>query len=200
MPGERNADYPVAQLAGEPPQAGAFRAQHPGDRAGQVGGEQAFRRIGVGAYQPYAPLLQRTQRARQVRHRDHRHRVRGAGRDLGHRGIDADRPILGDDDRVDAEGIGAAQAGAQVVRVGDAVEDEEEGGLVEGVEDVFDRDNGFRRRRHRGDALMAVMADQFVELGAVDWIDLDAGGFRLIEQGLGAGVVAVMAKIKLENR
>jgi hypothetical protein len=95
---------------------------------------------------------------------------------------------------VDAEGIGATQTGAEVVRVGDAIEDEEEGRLVEGVEHVFDRDYGFGRARHCGYALMAVMADQFVEPGVVDWFDLDADGFGLLKQGLRSGVAAIVAE------
>jgi hypothetical protein len=41
---------------------------------------------------------------------------------------------------------------------------------------------------------MAVVADQFVELGAVDWFDLYTGGFGLLKQGLRSGVAAILAE------
>ena len=100
-----------------------------------VGVEQALA-AGIGAENPDALLLHVPQRAREIGHRDHRDRVGGAARGLGHRRVDADRAVLRHDDRMRAERVGAAQAGAEIVRVGHAVQNQQQRRFGERIEDV----------------------------------------------------------------
>ena len=71
-------------------------------------------------------LLQLVQRAREVGDHEVRHRVGGAAGDLRDGRVDADRVVLRRDHRVRAGAVGHAQAGAEVVRVGDAVEHQQQ--------------------------------------------------------------------------
>ncbi len=59
------------------------------------------------------------------------HAVGRAAGHLDHRGAHARRTVLGRDHRVHAGGIGHAQAGAEIVRVGDAVEHQQQRRLGE---------------------------------------------------------------------
>ena len=67
-------------------------------------------------------LLQLAERAREVGDHEVRHRLGGAARHLGDRRVDADRMVLRRDHGMRAGAVGDAQAGAEVVRIGDAVE------------------------------------------------------------------------------
>src|SRR5438270_360207 len=78
-------------------------------------------------------------------------------RDLRHRGRDARGAVLRRDDGVGAGGVGYAQAGAEVVRVGDTVEDEQER-LLDALEHVVEALAERLHRDTRDDALMAAAA------------------------------------------
>src|SRR5689334_21583859 len=62
----RNPHQKVAALAREPPHALALRAEHPGDRAGQVGFMEAFFGPLVGTDHPDFLFLQRCKRPREI--------------------------------------------------------------------------------------------------------------------------------------
>ena len=70
------------------------------------------------------------------------------------RGVEADGAVLRHDHRVRAERIGVAQAGAEVVRIGDAVEHQQQRRLRERIEHVVERDVRHRRVDDRHDALV----------------------------------------------
>ncbi len=97
-----------------------LRAQHPGDGSGHVGVDQTLAVL-VGTEQPDAVLLELAHRPRQIRHRDDRNGFGGPARRLGDGRIDADGAILRHDHGLRAERVGAAQAGAEIVRIGDPV-------------------------------------------------------------------------------
>ncbi len=101
-------------------------------------------------------LFEVAQRACEIRHRDHGHRIGGAARRLRDRRVDADRAVLRHDHGVRAEGIRAAQARAQVVRIGDAVENEEQRRLSRRPDHFIERDLRRCRVDDRDDALVAV--------------------------------------------
>src|SRR5512145_3257118 len=67
---ERNADDAVARVEGQAPQACAFRAEHPRDRAGEISRIKALS-ASVGAHDPRRALLQLAQRSREVGYRNH---------------------------------------------------------------------------------------------------------------------------------
>ena len=161
-PEQRNADDPIAEFAREPPQPGALRAEHPGHRSADVGVEQAFA-AGIGAEDPHALRFQVAQRAREVGDGDERDRIGGAARRLRDGRIEADGAILRHDHRVRAERIGVAQARAEIVRIGDAVEHQQQRGLGQRLEHVVERDMRHCRIDDRHDALMPVSAGELRE-------------------------------------
>ena len=143
--------------------AAAFGAEDDRERAAQVElVERARRRLGR-ADDADVALLQLAERARQVGDHEVRHRLGGAARDLGDRRVDADRVVLRRDHRVRAGAVGDAQAGAEVVRIGDAVEHEDErrlAGRFGSLERVVERMAARDRLDARDDALVAVVAGQ----------------------------------------
>src|SRR5699024_5244777 len=112
----------VAVLAGEAAQAVGFAAQDHGHVTGQVQAVEGGGGVAGQAVDPDAELLQLAQGTGQVGGAHHRYGVGGAGGGLAHGGGDLDRLVLGDDHRGGTGRGGAAQAGAQVVRVLHAVE------------------------------------------------------------------------------
>jgi len=121
----RDRDGAVAVLEDVAADALPFAAEDDGDLAAEIDRRWriAARRRAVA---PVAFLLQRLERAREVRHLRDRHPLAGAGRSFDRRGREAGAVVLRDDDEVDAEAVGDAENGAEVLRVGDAVEDEDE--------------------------------------------------------------------------
>src|SRR5690606_13076540 len=91
-------------------------------------------RVAGQAVDPDALLLQLAQGAGQVGGAHHRHDVGGAGRGLAHGGGDLHGLVLGDDDGGGAGRGSAAQAGAEIVRVLDAVEHQYQGLAVGGFD------------------------------------------------------------------
>ena len=187
---QRDGDDPVAKLARQPAQPRPFGAQHPGERPRQVGVEQVFGAAGLGAGQPHAAILELAQRPGKIGDGDDRHRVRRARGRLGDRRIDADRAVLGHDHRVRAERVGAAQARAQVVRIGHAVEHQQQRRLVETFEHVVERAVRQRRVDFGDDALVPVAAGDRIEPLVVDRMHGHAGAFRTLDQLARTTVVA----------
>ena len=72
---------------------------------------------------------------------------------------------------VHPHGVGHAQAGAEVVRVGDAVEYEQQGRLSKVVEHVVEVDVVVRSVDKAGDALVAGVAAQVIEAGGFHEVD-----------------------------
>src|SRR5881275_3078406 len=118
---QRNADHAIARLACEPAKPRAFRTEYPRDRTHYVGIEETFA-AGFGADDPNVASLEIAERSREIGDGDNGHRVgRAAGR-LRDRCVDAYCTVLRNDQRVRAEGIGAAQTRAEVMWIGNAVE------------------------------------------------------------------------------
>lgn len=80
----------------------------------------------VQAVDPEAALLQRFQRAAEVPHAGHGEILESAGRGFGHGFGQPRRAALGHDHGGGSGGVGGAHDGAQVVRVLDAVQDNDE--------------------------------------------------------------------------
>ena len=179
--GDRNAHDPVALLARQAPQPLAFRAQDPGDRTGQVRREQALA-AGIRTCDPYTRFLHFAQRPRKVGHGDDRDRVGGAAGRFRDSSVDADRAVLRHDHRMRAERVCAAQAGAQVVRIGDAVEHEQQRRLRWMLEDIGERDVRQRGIDLGDDALMALRSRELVEAPVIDGVNAHASRFRPLDQ------------------
>ena len=154
-------------LAGEAPQSRTLRAEHPGDGPAQIGVEQALAAC-FGADDPHALRLELTQRSREVRDGDERNGVRRAACRLGSRRGDAHRTVLRDDQRVRAKGIGVAQARAEIVGVGDPIENQQQRGLGKSVEHVVQRDVRIGGIDSRDDALMTGIARELCEMLVID--------------------------------
>ena len=109
--------------------------------------------------------------AREVGHHEVGHGFGRTTGDLGHGGVDAGGVVFGGDHRMRAGPVGDAQAGPQVVRVGHAVEHQQQRlrdtGSFELFEQLVERTHlcdGIDARHH---ALMAVAAAHFGEPHAV---------------------------------
>ena len=115
----------------------------------------------------------------------------GFGDDGGERGGAA----FGKEDAVDACAVGRAEESAEVVRVFDAVEGEEEAvaaGAYRGVKEVFEGQE-FALAEEGDDALVGVGFAVAGELVARFGGDADALGAGELEDGVGAGVAAGFA-------
>src|SRR5438874_1416555 len=186
---QRYLDQTIARFAREPAQAGPFPAQYPRDRAGKIGFEQTLAAAGVGADDPHAALLELAQAPREVGHADDRHRVRRARRGLGDRRVDADGAIPWDDDRMRAERVGAAHAGAQVMRVGNAVEYEQQRWPDEVVEYLAERAVRIGGIDDCDHALMLVVAGERRQSRVVDRVHGDCRSFGALDQLARAPIV-----------
>jgi hypothetical protein len=174
-------DQFVAGLARELAHAVAFGAQHQGDRAFQIHLVQRLRRIVAGADDPDVALLQFVERARQVGHHEVRHGLGRAAGHLGHGGVDAGGMVLRGNHGMGAGAIGHAQAGAEVVRVGDAVEHQQQRRLATGLhllEQVVERRHLRHRLHPRRHALVPVAA---TELGQAHAVGLDQAHTRFLD-------------------
>jgi len=107
--------------------------------------------------------------------------------------------ILRRDHRVGAGTVGHPQAGAQVVRIGHAVEDQQERRLPQGVEQVVQR----TRRRQRLDAgdhaLVAAAAGQARQAQAVRLDRAQARFLGLLQELPHAGVLAGRVDVELQD-
>ena len=109
-------------LARQAAHALAFGAHHQRQRAFQVCLIKALRGLAGRTVDPDTALLKRRQGATEVGHRHQVHFLGSATGHLTHRQIHRRGIILGHDHRIHACGIGRAQAGAQVMRIGDFIQ------------------------------------------------------------------------------
>ena len=150
-------------LTGEATHALAFRAEHPRHRVREISGVEVVFRIRVGAHDPDVALLQLAQGPGQVGDREERHGLRGAAGHLADDGGEPHGAILGSDHRIHACSIRNAQARAQVVRVLDAVEHQQEGWPLHRIERVVQAVAAGRLRHACDDPLVAPVAGQAIE-------------------------------------
>ena len=102
------------------PSAPSTRARGP-----DVGARPERRRgLGIEAEHLEAAPLERLDGVAEIADLDQRHQIERAGRRLGHHPGLAGRVARGGDHRVGPEGAGGAQDRADIVRVGDLVEDD----------------------------------------------------------------------------
>src|SRR2546423_4234811 len=187
---EGNTNAPRATHARRPPQSTSLAAEHPAYRARKVGIEQAFLALGIGPNQPDAALLQVAHGPREVGDSDDGHGLDGTGSHLGHRRVDADRAILRNDHRVDAKRVRAAQTCAQVVRIGHAVEQQQQRRSGHRIEDLFEGLAELLALDLSDDALMDFAVCQLGEARIVDRVNVDAERLRELDDLTGAAVLA----------
>ena len=107
--------------------------------AGQVGLEDRLFAVLRGAPDPEPSLFHVAQAPREVRHLRERNGLGRTGRDLAHDRRQARRAIARRDDGRRPGGVGGAQASAEVVRIGHAVEHQHERGRPLGRQQVEQR-------------------------------------------------------------
>src|SRR5581483_4244295 len=118
-----------AGAAYEGPQAPALGAEDERDASGEVGVPHRGRRVPGRAVDPELRPLHLLEEAGEVRDDRDREVLDGARGGAGDGGRDDGRPVRRDDDAGRPRPLGAPADGAEVARVGDAVEDGEEGPL-----------------------------------------------------------------------
>ena len=115
----------IAGFAGELAHAFAFCAEYQCCGAAQVGLVEVFGRVVAGAYDPDIALFEFIQSARQIGDHKVRHGFGSAAGYFGYGGVDAGGVVFGCDYGVRPCPIGYSQASAEIVRVGNAVENEQ---------------------------------------------------------------------------
>jgi hypothetical protein len=140
-----------------------------------------LRAVRIGADDPQSGPLEQAERARQVRHRDHRRGLGGACRHLARGCVQWRGPIARHDHGEHAAGIRRAQAGAQIVWILHAVERQQQ------------RLGGRRQRRHFGhDPLMHRLTEPRVQLPGVDALYRATRGMRQPFDLVGLGIMAAV--------
>ena len=144
-------------------------------------------------------LLEVAQRACEIGHRDHGHRIGGATRRLRDRRVDADGAVLRHDHGVRAEGVRAAQARAQVVRIRDAVENEEQQRLARRPDHFIERDLRRRRVDDGNDALVAIGPRKVAQARFVGRVHRTPRGRRTREKLAHARAVLGVGHVERKN-
>ena len=96
--------------------------------------------------------------------------------------------------------IGHPQAGTQVVGIGDPVQDQQQGRLLQGVEHVVQGHLALVGVHLGHHALVPLARGQAVEALGVGGNDADALGLRMAQQVLGPGVLAALVQVHLLHR
>ena len=107
-----------------------------------------------------------------------------------------DRAILRDDQRVHAERIRAAQAGAEVVRIGHAVEHQQQRRLGRAFEDIFQRNVRQRTVDDGDDALVPLVPGHGLQAPFVDGLHVDRRGLGALDQFAHAAIAARGVDVK----
>ena len=95
----------------------ALRTQYQHQTGGQVHLVRQLRCSGISADDPDIRFLQQIQKTDQIDDRHDGRRFGGTGRDLTHGGIQLGGAISRHDDGKRSAGIGAAQAGTEIMRI-----------------------------------------------------------------------------------
>jgi hypothetical protein len=181
-------------LPGQAAHAGALGAQDQGGSTAEIGVGHGAGGLVVGADDEDVPVLQLPQGAGQVGDGEIGHRIGGAGSSLdGHRG-QAGGTVLGGDDRVHAEGVGAAQAGAQVVGIGDAVQDQQQGRLGQFLQhriQILGELDGIGQGHHA----LGLAPGHLLDAGALGQDQAHALVLGGLDQVLGAAVAASLIQV-----
>ena len=105
--------------------------------------------------------------------------------------------VLGSDDGMGAGAVGHAQAGAQVVRVGHAVQHQQQRRPLHAIEQVVQRAGGRQRLRAGDHALVAGAARQPGQPHAVGLDGAQAGLLHLVQELAHARVLAAGIHVDL---
>ena len=136
----------VAGFAGQPAHAVAFGAQHPGDRTALVDGIYILFGLASRPHHPDTQIPQLAQAAGKIGDHDVRYRLRRAAGHLDGCRTEAAGAILRRHHGLSTRRVRHAQAGAEIVRIGDAIQHEQQGGTREGLHDIVERQVALGRR------------------------------------------------------
>jgi hypothetical protein len=186
----RNARQFVAGFARQAAHAVALGPEYPGAGTFLVDGIEFAFGLTCGTDDPDAALLNLAQTARKIRHHDVRHRVGGAAGDLDDCGVETAGLVLGRHHRMRSGRIGDAQTGAEVVRIGDAVEHQQQGRLAQTFQHIVQRYMFCLRGDLRHHALMLSAAGQSVEPFRIGQDDAHPVSLRQFQQVAHAAVLA----------
>ena len=138
------------------------------------------------------PVLEPLQRPRKVRDLNQRDYFSGAGRDLPHDRRQARSAIPGNDDSGHARCVCRSQASAQIVRILNSIEHQQQRRTVVLVEQIVERTLAQDAHRFdvQADALMTFRRRQFVELPTVARFRRQAHCLRKLEYFRDARIIA----------
>src|SRR5690606_27169574 len=189
-PAHGDAHELVAALPRELAEAVALGADHE-DTAVRRGLDRVERGLAFAreAEDLEALVVERLEGAREVDHAGDRGVLDGASGGAAHHARDAGAPPRGEDDAVGAERDGAADDGAEVVRIGDLVERDEERALGRAGEELLQREVG-ELGRERDHPLVAESLGELVELLTAHELDADRERARELDD---AGVTSLVA-------
>ncbi|VDK97672.1 hypothetical protein FR5810_00087 [Bordetella pertussis] len=181
-----NAHELIAGLARQAAHALALSAHDPRHRTARIHLVHALTGLVVGADQPDIAFFQLAHGAREVGYGQVGNGVGGAASHALHGGVQAHGAVARRNDRMHAGGIRRAQAGAQIVRVRHAVQDQQQRRPLDHVEHLVDAHRQAALLGHRHHALVPGAARQAVEPLGRHRMHAAAGPFGLLQERLHA--------------
>ena len=145
------------------PHAFAFGPQHPCHGIRKIGRKQIVPGAFVGADDPDTALLELAERTREIGYRKVGHRLGGSAGHLARAGSQPDGTILRRDYGTHSRCVGDTQAGAEIVRILNTVEHQQQRRSHDCVQSVVKTVAALNLRNARRDALMARVAGQAIE-------------------------------------
>jgi hypothetical protein len=172
-----NLQQLIAGLAHQTAHAGALGAHHQHRGLRPVGGVDIVGRGLVSTHHPQATILQFAQAAHQIGHHEIGHGFRRAAGHASHGGVEPDRAIFRRNDQMHPRRVGSTKDGAEVVRIGHAIERQHQRRALHGIEHGVQVVHSRQVIDLRHYALMTVGARQRGQA-------LGAEGFQLHARGL----------------
>lgn len=199
--GGGDGDEEIAGFFDEIVEAAAFATKDKGDGACEVGGGVRFFGAFIETNQPKICLLQFFHGARKVFHASDGEVCESAGGGARDGVGEGGGAALGNDDAGGSGGERGANDGAEVVRVFDAIEENEESGRIFlcGGEEVFEIE-GAAGGEESDDALMVAGGCEAVEAGTIFKADRNVGGAGKANEFFDAVAVAAAGDVEAVER
>ena len=177
---QRDRHEPPALLTGEAAKAAPLASEHERERHPEVGLVERTAGARIGADHRKSRFVDSFEGTGEVRHGDEREPFGSAARRLAGRRGQGSAPVLRDDDRVGSRAGRASHAGAEVARILNLVEHDEQVRSRFSIEEAVERQHRCRRTRPvaGGHALMGALPRHPVDGPTADPVHRDSGCAR----------------------